>query len=73
MPTRKPTAKKTSTAAKGKAVQAGRIVLYGVAIRNAIARGDAQEMRQLAALARKQVSDVSAALGALEKKIQSLG
>ncbi|MDX6612875.1 MAG: hypothetical protein QOD75_2061 [Blastocatellia bacterium] len=79
MPARKPpkkSAKKSSTkaAAKGKpldlkAVSAGRIVLYGIPIRDAIKRGDVSEMRQLAAVARRHVSDVQTALDELEKSI----
>ena len=43
--------------------------LYGVAIKDCIKRGDTKEMKALAAQARKQVSDVKAALASLDKKI----
>lgn len=78
MPARKPAkkaARKSSAkkAAKGKldlkAVGAGRIVLYGIPIRDAIKRGDLSEMRQLAVLARRHVSEVQTALAQLEKSI----
>lgn len=45
------------------------IALYGIPIYAAIKRGDAAEMKKLAAQARKHVSEVSAALAALEKRI----
>jgi hypothetical protein len=40
---------------------------YGVAIREAIARGNYGEMRKLAASTRKYLSDVQSALNELEK------
>ena len=45
------------------------VALYAVPIYGAIKRGDAAEMKKLAAQARKHVSEVTAALSALEKKI----
>lgn len=45
------------------------VALYAVPIYNAIKRGDAAEMKKLAAQARKHVSDVSAALAALDKRL----
>ena len=69
MPTRKTSAKKTTKkASKARATgpESGPVPPYGEAIRGAIARGDAQEMRNVAANARKWVSDVQSALKQLE-------
>ena len=74
MPARKTTKKSTKKAMKAKAAGAetGPVPPYGEAIRGAIARGDAQEMKNVAASARKWVTDAQAALneleGALKKK-----
>lgn len=43
--------------------------LYGVAIYDAMKRGDAKEMSALAKEGRKQVASVKSALATLEKKI----
>ena len=51
-------------------VESGPVPPYGVAIREAIARGDVQEMRQLAATTRKWLDDVNQALNNLESSIQ---
>jgi Domain of unknown function (DUF1843) len=64
MPTRKST--KTSKSTK-KPVPIR--PLYGVAIYDAMERGDAKEMQALAKEARKQVTSVKTALAALEKKM----
>ena len=69
MPARKTSAKKsTKKASKSKAAQpdTGPVPPYGEAIRGAIARGDAQEMKNVAASARKWMSDVQSALKQLE-------
>lgn len=68
MPARKTTKKSTKKAGKGKAAlpDTGPVPPYGEAIRGAIARGDAQEMKDVAANARKWVSDVQSALKQLE-------
>lgn len=42
---------------------------YGVAIREAMARGDVGEMRRVAAQARKHLADVQKALARLEAKL----
>jgi hypothetical protein len=42
---------------------------YGIAIKEAIARGNAQEMRKLAGSARKYVKDVQTALDKLDKTL----
>lgn len=75
MPARK-TAKKSTTkrSTKSKAAlpDTGPVPPYGEAIRGAIARGDVQEMKNVAASSRKWVSDVQSALkqldGAIKKK-----
>ncbi|MDX6612874.1 MAG: hypothetical protein QOD75_2060 [Blastocatellia bacterium] len=64
MPARKST-RKTATPKKTSPIRA----LYGPPIRDAIKRGNAAEMKKVAAEARKQLSEVKAALVALEKKI----
>ena len=46
---------------------------YGVAIKEALARGDVQEMRRVAASGRKHLKDVQAALARLEKAIEKEG
>ena len=68
MPARKTTKKSTKKAVKAKAAgpETGPVPPYGEAIRGALARGDAQEMKNVAANARKWVSDVQAALKQLE-------
>jgi hypothetical protein len=66
MPARKPTKRRP---AKPQKLNVPIVALYAVPIYNAIKRGDAAEMKALAAQARKHVSDVSAALAALEKRI----
>jgi hypothetical protein len=74
MPARKTSGKKTSakkSSKKAARVQSGSVPPYGDPIRAAIARGDAQEMKNVAASARKWMSDVQSALdqldGALKK------
>lgn len=63
---KKTTAKATTKAAK---LKPGSHVMYGVAIREAIARGDAAEMRRTATAARKHIAEVTKALQGLEKKL----
>jgi uncharacterized protein DUF1843 len=78
MPTRKTSkkpARKAGKATKGKvldlrAIKAGRMVLYGPPIRDAILRGKLAEMRQLAVAARAHVKDVQSALSALEAALK---
>jgi len=68
MPARKAAKKSTKKAGKAKAAQpaTGPVPPYGEAIRGAMARGDAQEMKTVAANARKWMSDVQSALKELE-------
>ena len=62
---------KSQSGAKGGAARrasiGGAIPPYGVPIREAIARGDKQEMRKVAMAARKWLKDVQAALDQLDK------
>ena len=51
---------------------AGQMIPYGDPIRGAIARGNVQEMRKLAAHTKKWIKDVESALSKLEQKIKSL-
>jgi hypothetical protein len=77
MPTRKTSKKPARKAAKAtkrkaldlRAVKAGRMVLYGPPIRDAIKRGDVAEMKKLAVLARAHVKEIEAALSALENEL----
>lgn len=73
MPSRKPSAKKVSAKASVKPAVLNKpiIALYGVPIYGAIKRGNAAEMKKLAAQARKHISEVTTALAALEKKMGS--
>ena len=68
MPARKTAKKTTKKAGKARTAQpeSGPVPPYGEAIRGAIARGDAQEMKNVAASARKWMSDVQSALKQLE-------
>jgi hypothetical protein len=50
----------------------GPIPPYGIAIRNAVARGDLQEMKNVGANARKFMADVNSALAELDKAIKKL-
>jgi hypothetical protein len=71
--TAKKAAKKTTKKSIGSAApKLGNIPPYGQPIREAIARGDAKEMKQVAASARKYVSDVQAALDKLEQALGGL-
>ena len=70
MPARK-TSKKTSTKkstkkASSSRVESGPVPPYGDPIRKAIARGDAREMKNVAASARKWMADVQSALDQLD-------
>jgi hypothetical protein len=66
MPTEKRSkpARKTATRSKS-----GAVPPYGEPIRQAIARGDLQEMRKVALSARRHLSAVQSALDALDKAI----
>ena len=72
MPARKTAKKTTKKSSKSKAarVESGPVPPYGEAIRGAIARGDAQEMKNVAASARKWITDTQAALTQLESALK---
>ena len=72
MPTRKASGKKSGTKKSSKKslkAESGAVPPYGDPIRQAIARGDAQEMKNVAASARKWISDVQAALDKLDSAL----
>lgn len=69
MPTRKAAKVSVKTSKKPAVFEKPIRALYGVPIWEAVKRGDAAEMKKLAAEARKHVKDVQTALAALEKKI----
>ena len=66
--TTKKSSKKTTKARAG--VESGQVPPYGDPIRGAIARGDVQEMRSVAANARKWLSDVQSALAQLDSALK---
>ena len=73
MPARKPAKKSATTkkkSTKRSAPQTGPVPPYGDPIRKAIARGDAREMKNVAASARKWLSDVQAALDQLDSALK---
>ena len=72
MPARKTTKKSTKKAGKSKAARpdTGPVPPYGEAIRGAIARGDAQEMKNVAASARKWITDAQVALKDLDSALK---
>lgn len=55
-----------------KAVSSGHQAVYGDVLRKAIARGDVNEMRKVAAIARKWINDAQGALRNLEMSIKQL-
>ncbi|MBV9928541.1 MAG: DUF1843 domain-containing protein [Acidobacteria bacterium] len=75
MATSKGSAKKSGAkkAAGKTSAAAGSVPPYGEAIRGAAARGDAAEMRKVAASARKWIKDAQAALDKLEQKLSKGG
>ena len=82
MPARKSPSKTTKKAARkttssksriAQDIASGRIEPYGPAIRDAVARGDVQEMRQVAVATRKRIKEIETALNALERNIKKLG
>ena len=65
--------KKTQRAALKRSATSGPVPPYGVAIREAIERGDVREMRRVAAAARKWQKNVETALARMEKSMKDLG
>jgi hypothetical protein len=72
MATKKAASKKGAGAKKAAGATAKRAAqpLYGIAIREAIAGGDAAEMRRVRAAAVKHVGDVESALAKLDAKLK---
>jgi len=72
MPARKPAAKKAAKKSTKKTARpdTGPLPPYGDPIRKAIARGDAREMKSVAASARKWMADVQAALDQLDSALK---
>ena len=73
MPARKTTkkaAKKSTKKAAAARPDTGAVPPYGDPIRKAIARGDAREMKNVAASARKWMADVQAALDQLDSAMK---
>lgn len=70
---RKGAAKASSKAKIATDISSGRMMPYGPPIFDAIARGDLNEMRQVAAATRKWLDDVQTAVNALETNIKKLG
>lgn len=76
MATKKGSSKKAggkSTKGGARAAVSGAVPPYGPPIREAMARGDAAEMRKVAASARKWIKDAQAALDKLEQKLSGTG
>jgi len=71
MPARKTTKKAAKKSTKKAAARpdTGAVPPYGDPIRKAIARGDAREMKNVAASARKWMADVQAALDQLDSAL----
>ena len=65
----KKSAKKSTRKARA-SIPTGQVPPYGEVIRGAIARGDAQGMRNAAASARKWLADVQSALAELESAMK---
>jgi uncharacterized protein DUF1843 len=62
---------RTTSKKKSTSFAAGAIPPYGIPIREAIARGDLNEMQRVAAKARRWLADTEAALDELEKYLSS--
>ena len=72
MPTRKTSGKKSAakkSSKKSLKAESGAVPPYGDPIRQAIARGDQQEMKNVAASARKWMADVQSALDKLDSAL----
>ena len=68
--TNKKAAKKSTKKAAAARPDTGAVPPYGDPIRKAIARGDAREMKNVAASARKWMADVQAALDQLDSALK---
>jgi hypothetical protein len=69
---RKGAAKASSKSKIAADISSGRMMPYGPPIFDAIARGDLNEMRQVAAATRKWLDDVQTAVNKLETNIKKL-
>ena len=70
-PSKKKSTKKSAKSSKLKAtIPTGAVPPYGEVIRGAMARGDAQEMKTVAANARKWLTSVQSALAQLESAMK---
>ena len=73
MPTKKTASTKKASSKKAAkasaAIKGGAVPPYGIAIREAIGRGDGQEMKKAATAGRKWLKDIQAALDKLEKAL----
>jgi len=69
MPARKTTKTAAKKSTKAARPDTGAVPPYGDPIRKAIARGDAREMKNVAASARKWMADVQAALDQLDSAL----
>ena len=67
---KKTTGKKSTKKSLASKAESGPVPPYGDPIRKAIARGDQQEMKNVAASARKWMSDVQAALDQLDSAMK---
>ncbi|HEV8203108.1 MAG TPA: DUF1843 domain-containing protein [Pyrinomonadaceae bacterium] len=70
MPARKTTKTAAKKSTKAARPDTGAVPPYGDPIRKAIARGDAREMKNVAASARKWMADVQAALDQLDSALK---
>jgi hypothetical protein len=66
----KKSTKKSSKQSTKMSVESGALPPYGVAIREALSRGDASEMKKLANSSRKYLAEVEAALEELESAMK---
>jgi hypothetical protein len=66
----KSTKKSSKKSTKKSSTKSGPIPPYGVAIREALSRGDASEMKRLASSSRKYLAEVESALEELESAMK---
>ena len=64
---------KKSSKTSARSVESGQVPPYGIAIREAIARGNTSEMKKLAASSRKWLTDAQSALEQLESSLKKSG
>jgi len=71
--TTKKSSRATSSKARAARPDTGSIIPYGDPIRDAIARGEIQEMRRVAAASRKWINDVQKGLDRLDQAVAKKG